>query len=84
MKGVDRELEDEVRVEIAGCLDFLGRADEAAMARTAVADDTYDRPHGFLGSRSPRKGVEKQHRYEEAVEAYEMALELAHPSKAWS
>ena len=72
-KGVNRELEDEVRVEIAVCLDFLGRADEAAMERMAVADDTNDRPDGFLGWRARGKALEKQHRYELAVEAYEMA-----------
>ncbi len=78
MKGVNRELEDEVRVEIAVCLDFLGRIDEAAMERMAVADDTDDRPQGFLGWRARGKALEKQHRYEQAVEAYEKAFELSH------
>jgi tetratricopeptide (TPR) repeat protein len=78
MKGVNRELEDEVRVEIAICLDFLGRIDEAAMERMAVADDTDDRPQGFLGWRARGKALEKQLRYEPAIEAYEKAFELAH------
>ena len=55
MKGVNRELEDEVRVEIAVCLDFLGRIDEAAMERMAVADETNDRPQGFLGWRAAER-----------------------------
>jgi tetratricopeptide (TPR) repeat protein len=77
MKGVNHELEDEVRVEIAVCLDFLGRSDEAAMERMTVTGETDDRPDGFLGWRARGKALEKQHRNDEAIEAYEKAFELA-------
>jgi hypothetical protein len=52
LNGINHELEDEVRVEIAVCLDFLGRTDEVAMERMAVADESYDRPQGFMGWRA--------------------------------
>ena len=76
MKGVNAELEDEVRVEITVCLDFLGRPDEAEMERMAVAGGGEEKPQGFLGWRAVGKALEKQHRYDDAASAYEQALRL--------
>jgi hypothetical protein len=38
MRGVDPRFEDEVRGEIATCLDALGRSDEAYLERMAAGD----------------------------------------------
>ena len=73
MSGVKRDLENEVRVELAICLDFLGRADEAEMERMALADGGDDWGNGFMGLRARGKALDKQHRSGEAALAYEEA-----------
>ena len=79
MNGVKRDLENEVRVELAICLDFLGRAEDAEMERMALADGGDDCALGFMGRRARGKALDKQQRFEEAAMAYEQALELNPP-----
>jgi tetratricopeptide (TPR) repeat protein len=79
MRGLKEELECDVRLELAVCLDFLGRGDEAEMERMAAGDCLDDHPKGFLGWLARGKLLDKQHRYVEAAEAYERALELNLP-----
>jgi hypothetical protein len=52
MKGVKQELENAVRVEIAMCLDFLGKAEEAERERSAVTDGPDDSADAFVGCRA--------------------------------
>ena len=49
MKGVKLEFENAVRVEIATCLDSLGRGDQAEFERMAVTDEHDDCPDAFAG-----------------------------------
>ena len=78
-RGVTHNLENEVRVEVAICLDFLGKAEEAELERSAVTDGPDDSADAFVGWRAQGKVLERQRRYEEAVDAYERALELNPP-----
>ena len=75
-RGVRHNLENEVRVEVAICLDFLGKVEEAELERSAVTDGPDDSPDAFVGWRAQGKVLDKQRRYEEAAIAYERALEL--------
>ena len=79
IRGVNHGLENEVRVEISICLDFLGRTEEAEAERIAVTDGLDDRPDAFFGWRAQGKVLEKQHRYGEAVEAHKRAAGVALP-----
>ena len=73
--GVRRDLENEVRVELAACLDTLGRAEEAGAERMAVDDNLEDVPDSFVGWCARGNVLEKLRRYEEAVQAFEQALD---------
>ncbi len=75
MPALRHDLENEVRVELAACLDFLGRDEEAEAERMAVADNLEDNPDTFVGWRAKGKVLEKLYRYEEAVQALEQALD---------
>jgi tetratricopeptide (TPR) repeat protein len=75
MPALRHDLENEVRVELAACLDFLGRAEEAEAERMAVADKLEDSPDTFVGWCANGKVLEKLYRYEEAVRAFEQALD---------
>ncbi len=80
MSDSRHRLEREVRVRIAICLDSLGRTEQADAERLAAADDLDDdAPDGFAGWRAQGKVLDKLHRHEEAVVAYEQALELNPP-----
>lgn len=69
----------QVRLEIAVCLDFLGRTSEAEAERNRADETLDDRPEDALGWLAQGELLDKQHRYAEAVEAYERALELYPP-----
>jgi len=68
--------EAEVRLEIAVCLDLLGRTDEADAER-ALADETLDgRPNDGRGWLAQGRLLDRQDRYAEAAAAYQRALAL--------
>jgi tetratricopeptide (TPR) repeat protein len=77
MSGLEQEFESEVRLELAVCLDFLGREEQAEAERMAAEDCLDDRPANDLGWLVQGKFLDKQHRYAEAAEAYERALGLS-------
>ena len=79
MSGLKDEFESEVRLELAVCLDFLGRAGEAEAERMAAEDCLDAQPDGLLGWLARGKLLDKQLRYAEAAAAYERALESNPP-----
>jgi tetratricopeptide (TPR) repeat protein len=79
MSGLEDAFESEVRLELAVCLDFLNRADEAEAERMAAEDCLDDLPDSFLGWLARGKLLDKHHRHVEAAAAYEQALESNPP-----
>src|SRR5262249_47890458 len=79
MSGLEDAFESEVRLELAVCLDFLGRADEAEAERMAAGDCLDGLPDSFLGWLARGKLFDKQLRHAEAAAAYERALEFNPP-----
>jgi tetratricopeptide (TPR) repeat protein len=82
--GLKPEFETEVGLEIAVCLDFLGRDQEAEAERMAAEDSLDEDPEDALGWYVRGKTLGSQHRYIEAAAAYEQALECDSPvNPAW-
>jgi tetratricopeptide (TPR) repeat protein len=84
MSGLADSFERAVRLELAVCLDSLGRSDEAEAERLAASDWLDDDPDSFLGWFARGKLLDNQHRYAEAAEAYERALGLNPPGNTAS
>lgn len=76
LSGLTHAFESQVRLEIAVCLDFLGRGDEAEAERRLADETLDDRPEGALGWLAQGKLLDKQQRYLEAAEAYQRAFDL--------
>ncbi len=75
--GLDPGFESAVRQHLADTIDALGRREEAAAERERAAEALRDTKETVLGLESEGKLLDRQHRYAEAVELYEKALELA-------
>jgi tetratricopeptide (TPR) repeat protein len=82
MGGSEDSFENAVRLELAACLDSLGRSDEAEAERLAASDWLDDHPDRFTDWLARGKLLDKQHRYDESARAYERALELNPPGDA--
>jgi hypothetical protein len=67
LRGLDNEVESEVRLELAVCLDFLGRTEESEVERMDVDGCRDDLPEVYLDWLIRGKLRDKQHRYGEAA-----------------
>jgi tetratricopeptide (TPR) repeat protein len=77
--GLTHAFESQVHLEIAVCLDFLGR-DEEAKAEIEAADECLDnRPEDRLGWLVQGRLHDWRKRYHEAAEAYNHALQETPP-----
>ena len=79
--GLDPGFESAVRQHLADTIEALGRHEEAAAERERAAEALRDTRETVLGLESEGKLLDRQHRYAEAVELYEKALELAPPDQ---
>ena len=72
---VSNDLENNVRVELAFCLDSVGRAREAEAERMAVESNLLALPDSFGGWCARGKVLAKLHRHDAAAQAFEAGSE---------